>query len=102
MIFYAISSANKFRKEKLNAVDTWCNKNEMALNSIKCQSFETNPNPRVLTLLHGHQLKSVDSYKYLDVDINKLDWTNSGVRTRIKLKVSHFYLKITNVLVSSL
>ena len=62
-----------------DAVDTWCTKNEMKLNTTKCkviivQSKEAILQPPTIQL-NSQPLDVVSSYKYLGVEINnKLDW----------------------------
>ena len=59
--------------------------------SITCDKI---PTQSVSTSLHGHQLESVDSYKYLAVELNnKLDLDQQWRRVQDKIKSIPFLLK---------
>ncbi len=61
---------------------TWCNDNHLKLNISKTKESgvdcQRNRRPPVLVIIQGEEVKRVDSYKYLGVQINKkLDWTQN-------------------------
>ncbi len=54
---------------------TWCNHNHLKLNISKITElvvdYQRNRRPLVLVVIQGEEVKRVDSYKYLGVQINK-------------------------------
>ena len=54
---------------------TWCNDNHLKLNISKTNElvvdYQRNRRPPVLVVIQGEEVKRVDSYEYLGVQINK-------------------------------
>ncbi len=54
---------------------TWCNDNHLKLNISKTNElvvdYQRNRRPLVLVVIQGEEVKRVDSFKYLGVQINE-------------------------------
>ncbi|XP_071398745.1 general transcription factor II-I repeat domain-containing protein 2A-like, partial [Centroberyx affinis] len=76
---------------------TWCNNNRLKLNISKTKlvvDYQRNRRPPVLVVIQGEEVKRVDSYKHLGVQINKkLDWTHNTEALFRKGQSRLFYLR---------
>jgi hypothetical protein len=75
----------------VDGIQRWCKDNKMRLNSDKCKvmhfpgsikkSKEPSTTPKLL--LDGHELETVNSYKYLGVELNtELNWNQQWQRVK--------------------
>lgn len=60
---------------------SWCNDNQLKLNVSKTNElvvdYQRNRSPTVLVVIQGEEVKGVDLYKYLGVQINKKNYYSS-------------------------
>ena len=89
---------NELPQNIVDAVNNWCVKNKMRLNTTKCKIMVvcngTVANPPAPIHLNGDVLEPVYSYKYLGVDLNgQLNWNQQWKRVLSKMSSIPYLLK---------